>query len=276
MTTCITQRVHFDAPSRELALLDRQRADLPALTLSRGLRCQAPNRAGKLGQRASRSRRVGRGDHAPRAGAGQQFRFPVHPIALGRGLPLFNELSSPLNLSLVDAKAFGSGTMAHVCRNTAAPALDGSRSNLNCPYAPPWPHTDDDRLDGVLSGTRRLPSIASKIAGRIRQSDGKRLSRDRRCCAGDIRRLGDAQLAHCCRQTGARGWGLVSRRSKSSISTPVAKRSSIPHLCRTLVQLAPPRASCVARPQLLRLRGKPVTFLGDLADTRGGLSSRGA
>jgi hypothetical protein len=56
----------------------------------------------------------------------------------------------------------------------------------------------------------------------------------------------------------------------------VAKRSSIPHLCRTLVQLAPPRASCVAGPQLLRLRGKPVTFLGDLADTRGGLSSRGA
>jgi dihydrofolate reductase len=46
-----------------------------------------------------------------------EFRLLVHPVALGRGLPLFNDLSSPLNLSLVDAKAFGSGTVAHVYRN---------------------------------------------------------------------------------------------------------------------------------------------------------------
>jgi dihydrofolate reductase len=49
-----------------------------------------------------------------------EFRLLVHPVALGRGLPLFNDLPTPLDLSLVDAKAFGRGTVAHIYRKQPA------------------------------------------------------------------------------------------------------------------------------------------------------------
>jgi dihydrofolate reductase len=43
-----------------------------------------------------------------------EYRLVVHPVALGRGLPLFSQLGGPLKLQLVDVKAFKGGTVAHV------------------------------------------------------------------------------------------------------------------------------------------------------------------
>jgi dihydrofolate reductase len=51
-----------------------------------------------------------------RLGLVDEYRLLVHPVALGRGLPLFAGLSAPADLELVDVKAFGSGTAAHVYR----------------------------------------------------------------------------------------------------------------------------------------------------------------
>jgi dihydrofolate reductase len=45
-----------------------------------------------------------------------EYRLLVHPVTLGRGLPLFAELSAPLDLALIDAKTFKSGAVAHVYR----------------------------------------------------------------------------------------------------------------------------------------------------------------
>jgi len=42
-----------------------------------------------------------------------EYRFLVHPVALGKGLSIFSDLSSPRSLRLIDAKAFGSGAVAH-------------------------------------------------------------------------------------------------------------------------------------------------------------------
>jgi dihydrofolate reductase len=39
-----------------------------------------------------------------------------HPVALGRGLPLFAKLPAPLDLELVDSRAFPRGSVAHVYR----------------------------------------------------------------------------------------------------------------------------------------------------------------
>jgi dihydrofolate reductase len=43
-----------------------------------------------------------------------EFRLVVVPIALGRGLPLFSELSKPLGMKLVSSTTFSAGTMANV------------------------------------------------------------------------------------------------------------------------------------------------------------------
>ena len=45
-----------------------------------------------------------------------QFVLGVHPVALGKGLPLFSELAAPLRLKLVSSKAFPGGAMAQVYR----------------------------------------------------------------------------------------------------------------------------------------------------------------
>jgi dihydrofolate reductase len=45
-----------------------------------------------------------------------QFELLVHPVALGRGLPIFSELSDPMRLKLMSAKAFPGGSVAHVYR----------------------------------------------------------------------------------------------------------------------------------------------------------------
>lgn len=50
------------------------------------------------------------------AGLVDAFVLTVHPIALGRGRPLFAELAAPLPLRLVSSRAFPGGAMAQVYR----------------------------------------------------------------------------------------------------------------------------------------------------------------
>jgi dihydrofolate reductase len=45
-----------------------------------------------------------------------EYQLLVHPVALGRGLPLFSDLSKPLDLQLVGAAPFRGGVVAHVYR----------------------------------------------------------------------------------------------------------------------------------------------------------------
>jgi dihydrofolate reductase len=40
-----------------------------------------------------------------------EFRLYIHPIVLGRGKPLFRAADAPLNLRLVETRAFGSGVV---------------------------------------------------------------------------------------------------------------------------------------------------------------------
>ncbi len=49
-----------------------------------------------------------------------EYRLLVHPVALGRGLPLFSTLTDPLALDLVDIKRFAGGAVAHVFEKRAA------------------------------------------------------------------------------------------------------------------------------------------------------------
>jgi dihydrofolate reductase len=50
------------------------------------------------------------------AGVTDEYRLIVHPVALGRGLPLFSGLPRPLNLRLVSRVSFGSGAVGEVYR----------------------------------------------------------------------------------------------------------------------------------------------------------------
>ena len=43
-----------------------------------------------------------------------EYRLLVHPIALGRGLPIFTELRRPKELKLLSSTSFASGTVAQV------------------------------------------------------------------------------------------------------------------------------------------------------------------
>lgn len=45
-----------------------------------------------------------------------EYRLLTHPIAFGTGRALFSALETPLDLKLVSARAFPSGTVAHVYR----------------------------------------------------------------------------------------------------------------------------------------------------------------
>jgi dihydrofolate reductase len=43
-----------------------------------------------------------------------EYKLLVHPVILGRGLPLFAQAARPLDLALVEVKPFPSGAVAHV------------------------------------------------------------------------------------------------------------------------------------------------------------------
>jgi dihydrofolate reductase len=45
-----------------------------------------------------------------------QFALLVHPVALGKGLPVFSELAAPATLKLMSSKAFPGGSVAQMYR----------------------------------------------------------------------------------------------------------------------------------------------------------------
>jgi dihydrofolate reductase len=51
-----------------------------------------------------------------RAGLVDEYRLAINPMALGDGLPLFKDLAAPINLQLVEATAYASGTVLHIYR----------------------------------------------------------------------------------------------------------------------------------------------------------------
>ena len=48
------------------------------------------------------------------AGLIDEYKLMIHPIALGKGLPLFSALPKPLDLKLVDSIPFKGGAIAHI------------------------------------------------------------------------------------------------------------------------------------------------------------------
>jgi dihydrofolate reductase len=53
-----------------------------------------------------------------RAGLVDEYRLVINPIALGNGLPLFKDLSAPIELALIDARTFANGSALHVYQPT--------------------------------------------------------------------------------------------------------------------------------------------------------------
>jgi dihydrofolate reductase len=49
-----------------------------------------------------------------RQGLVDEYRLNIQPAALGEGMAIFTELARPLNLELVEARAFGGGNAGHV------------------------------------------------------------------------------------------------------------------------------------------------------------------
>ena len=45
-----------------------------------------------------------------------QFALLVHPVALGKGLPVFSELAAPTPLKLISSRAFPGGSVAQIYR----------------------------------------------------------------------------------------------------------------------------------------------------------------
>jgi dihydrofolate reductase len=45
-----------------------------------------------------------------------EYRLPVHPVALGSGVAIFGALPKPLDLKLIDVKIFKGGVAGHVYR----------------------------------------------------------------------------------------------------------------------------------------------------------------
>ncbi len=51
-----------------------------------------------------------------REGLVDEYELIVHPVALGRGLPLFSDLAQPMDLTLVRSRAFDTGAVAQTYR----------------------------------------------------------------------------------------------------------------------------------------------------------------
>jgi dihydrofolate reductase len=49
-----------------------------------------------------------------------EYRLILQPVALGDGLPLFDDLATPLRLELIDAQTYNTGAALHVYRPIAA------------------------------------------------------------------------------------------------------------------------------------------------------------
>ena len=48
------------------------------------------------------------------SGLVDEYRLLVHPVALGRGQPLFSDLATPIDLKLVSSTPFSAGTVANI------------------------------------------------------------------------------------------------------------------------------------------------------------------
>jgi dihydrofolate reductase len=48
-----------------------------------------------------------------------EYRLPIHPVALGTGLPLFSQLDGSRDLKLIDVTRFEAGAVAHVYRRVS-------------------------------------------------------------------------------------------------------------------------------------------------------------
>ena len=57
-----------------------------------------------------------------RLGLVDEYRLMIQPAALGAGLPLFKDLSAPLQLELVEASTYPTGLAIHVYRPRSSPA----------------------------------------------------------------------------------------------------------------------------------------------------------
>ena len=53
-----------------------------------------------------------------RLGLIDEYRLVILPVALGNGLPLFQDLAKPLRVDLTEAKSFPDGTVIHVYQPT--------------------------------------------------------------------------------------------------------------------------------------------------------------
>jgi dihydrofolate reductase len=51
-----------------------------------------------------------------RLGLVDEYRLVINPVALGGGLPLFKDLSEPIDLKLLEARTFGTGAALHIYR----------------------------------------------------------------------------------------------------------------------------------------------------------------
>jgi dihydrofolate reductase len=51
-----------------------------------------------------------------RLGLVDEYRLILQPVALGKGLPLFDDLAAPLRLELVDAQIYDTGSALHIYR----------------------------------------------------------------------------------------------------------------------------------------------------------------
>ena len=51
-----------------------------------------------------------------RLGLVDEYRLVINPVALGNGLPLFADLSEPIDLELLEARTFGTGASLHIYR----------------------------------------------------------------------------------------------------------------------------------------------------------------
>jgi dihydrofolate reductase len=111
--------------------------DLPKVVFSRTLESAKWNDSrvarGDIAEEISALRREPGGDIIAWGGASfvqalsrqglvDEYRLVINPVALGNGLPLFKDLSAPINLQLVQARTFPNGSALHVYRPMSARA----------------------------------------------------------------------------------------------------------------------------------------------------------
>jgi len=51
-----------------------------------------------------------------RGGLVDEYRLTINPVGIGNGLPLFKDLSEPIDLQLVEARTFATGAALHIYR----------------------------------------------------------------------------------------------------------------------------------------------------------------